>query len=323
MVAYVLATASVVLGLLLSLGFRSTRWPRFITNELHRFLSVLTLIFVVIHTIAVLLDPFTAFTPAEVLVPFAAHYRPLWIAMGIVAGYLALAVWASEYVRGRIGYAWWRRFHYLAFAVFALGALHGVGAGSDTREWWGLVIYGLTIGAVVFLIGWRLVRALAPGWRDAAVGALAVVHAAAAIFILVGPAQAGWNAIANNGNGDGASAAWVAAQATASVPAPAALAPAGFTAELAAARPREESLTWSFSVGSLSGRVRLRIDDGSGSVSVSLANGWRCQGPVLQAGGNTLVATCDASTGRTVAVRLANLQRVDGGISGVLDVTSA
>jgi hypothetical protein len=107
MVAYVLATASVVLGLLLSLGVRSQRWPRFITNELHRFLSVLTLTFVVIHTAAVFIDPFTAFTPAEVLVPFVAHYRPLWIALGIVSGYLAVAVWASEYVRSRIGYAWW------------------------------------------------------------------------------------------------------------------------------------------------------------------------------------------------------------------------
>jgi DMSO/TMAO reductase YedYZ heme-binding membrane subunit len=258
MLAYVLATASVVLGLLLSLGVRSQRWPRFITNELHRFLSVLTLIFVVIHTIAVLVDPFTAFTPAEVLVPFASHYRPLWIALGIVAGYLALAVWASEYVRGRIGYAWWRRFHYLAFAVFVLGALHGVGTGSDTREWWGLATYGVTIGAVVILIGWRLLRSLAPGWRDVAVGALALVHAAAAIFILAGPAQAGWNEIANNGNGNGASAAWLAAHASASAVAVASSAPASFSAALPAAQPTEDAVTWTFSVGGQTGRVRCR-----------------------------------------------------------------
>jgi hypothetical protein len=323
MVAYVLATASVVLGLLLSLGVRSTRWPRFITNELHRFLSVLTLVFVAVHTVAVLVDPFTGFTPAEVLVPFVAQYRPLWIAMGIVSGYLAIAVWASEYVRGRIGYAWWRRFHYASFGVFVLGALHGVGTGSDTREWWALAIYGLTIGAVVLLIGWRLLRALAPGWRDAAIGALAVLHAAAAVFILVGPAQAGWNVIANNGNGDGASAAWVAAQATASAAATVATAPAGFSAELAAAQPGEESVTWSFSTGGQAGRVRLRIDDGSASVSVTLANGWSCQGAVSQASGNSLVATCNDSGGHTVAVRLADLRRVDGGIAGELDVSAA
>ncbi len=323
MVAYVLATASVVLGLLLSLGVRSQRWPRFITNDLHRFLSVLTLIFVAIHTAAVLIDPFTAFTPAEVLVPFAAHYRPLWIALGIVSGYLAIAVWASEYVRGRIGYAWWRRFHYLAFAVFALGALHGVGTGSDTREWWGLATYGVTIGVVVFLIGWRLVRALAPGWRDAAVGALAIVHAAAAIFILVGPAQAGWNEVANNGNGSGASAAWLAAQTSASTAAAASSTPSSFSAELAAAVPREDTLTWTFTVSGQLGRVRLRVDDGSATVSVALSGGWSCRGPVSQADGDTLVASCQASTGTTVGVRLANLRQVAGGITGILDLTRA
>jgi DMSO/TMAO reductase YedYZ heme-binding membrane subunit len=323
MVAYVLATASVVLGLLLSLGVRSSRWPRFITNELHRFLSILTLVFVAIHTLAVLVDPFTAFTPAEVLVPGVAHYRPVWIALGIVSGYLAIAVWASEYVRGRIGYAWWRRFHYLAFAVFALGALHGLGTGSDSREWWGLAIYGVTIGAVVFLIGWRLIRALAPGWRDAAVGALAIVHAAAAIFILVGPAQAGWNDVANNGNGNGAAASWLAAQASTATVAAKTLAPASFTAELPAAFPGEDAVTWTFTVNGQSGRVRLRIDDDAASVSVVLSGGWSCRGPISQASGDSLTASCQASTGRTVAVRLANLRRVAGGIAGVLDVSAA
>jgi sulfoxide reductase heme-binding subunit YedZ len=323
MVAYVLATASVVLGLLLSLGVRSSRWPRFITNELHRFLTVLTLVFVAIHTAAVLVDPFTAFTPAEVLVPGLAHYRPSWIALGIVSGYLAIAIWASEYVRGRIGYAWWRRFHYLAFAVFGLGALHGVGTGSDTREWWGLAIYGISAGAVVFLFGWRLVRALAPGWRAAAVGALAIAHAAAAIFILVGPAQAGWNDVANNGNGNGASASWLAAQASMATAAAEPSAPRSFSAELPAAVPGEDTVTWTFTVNGQSGRVRLRLDDDTASVWVVLSGGWSCRGPISEASGNSLAASCQASTGGAVAVRLANLRRVADGIAGVLDVSAA
>jgi hypothetical protein len=115
----------------------------------------------------------------------------------------------------------------------------------------------------------------------------------------------------------------LAAQATASAAATVATAPAGFTAELAAAQPGEESVTWSFSAGGQAGRVRLRIDDGSASVSVTLANGWSCQGAVSQASGNSLVATCNDSGGHTVAVRLADLRRVDGGIAGELDVTAA
>jgi sulfoxide reductase heme-binding subunit YedZ len=320
LVAYVLATASVVLGLLLSLGIRSKKWPRFITNELHRFLSLLMLAFVAVHTVAVLIDPFTAFTPAEVLVPFVAHYRPLWIAMGIVSGYLAVAVWASEYVRGRIGYAWWRRFHYASFAVFVLGALHGVGTGSDTRAWWSLALYGVTIGAVVALTGWRLVRALEPGWRDVAIGALAMIHAAAAIFILAGPAQAGWNDIANNGNGDGASATWLASQDAVADTVAAAEPPASFTADLAASVPDSNRFAWTFSVSGLAGTVRLVLSEQSARVAVSLADGWSCQGTVSQATDTSLAASCGTSTGEIATVRLEDLRRQDGGVAGVLQV---
>ena len=84
-VAYGLLTASVAIGLVLSLKWRSPRWTRFITNELHRFVTLLALIFTVIHTLMVAIDPFIQFSPAEILIPFISHYRPLWIALGIVA----------------------------------------------------------------------------------------------------------------------------------------------------------------------------------------------------------------------------------------------
>ena len=101
MLAYVLVTASVALGLLLSLKATSENWPRFITNELHRFVTLVALVFTGLHTLAVLLDPFTGFSLNEVFLPLTSHYRPLWIAMGIVSAYLLVAVWASEYVRKR------------------------------------------------------------------------------------------------------------------------------------------------------------------------------------------------------------------------------
>jgi hypothetical protein len=318
LVAYLLATASVVLGLLLSLGVRSQRWPRFVTNELHRFLSVLTLIFVAVHTLAVLIDPFTAFTPAELLVPLVAHYRPLWIAMGIVSGYLAIAVWASEYVRGRIGYAWWRRFHYLSFGVFVLGALHGLGTGSDTREWWALALYGATIAAVLVLVGWRVVRAVAPGWQEATIGVLAIVYSAVAIFTFAGPAQAGWNDVANDGNGNGASASWLAAHPDSSTTAD--TLPSSFTAELPASVPDGSSVAWTFDAAGQSGTVRLVVGQQSATVVVALADGWSCQGSISQTSETSLAAICSASTGGTATVRLEQLRREGIGVAGVLSV---
>ena len=71
MLAYVLVTASVALGLLLSLKATSENWPRFITNELHRFVTLVALVFTGVHTLAVLVDPFTGFSLTEVFVPLA------------------------------------------------------------------------------------------------------------------------------------------------------------------------------------------------------------------------------------------------------------
>jgi hypothetical protein len=318
LLAYVLATASVSLGILLSLKATSPRWPRFITTELHRFVTVLTLVFIGIHTAAVLVDPFTGFTPSEVLVPFAAHYRPLWIGLGVVSGYLAVAVWASEYIRKRIGYAWWRRFHYAAFVVFVLGALHGLGAGSDSQQGWALGLYAVTVGTVAILLGWRLVRALGPGARDVALASLAAGVVALGLFGVVGPAQAGWNETANNGNGNGASAAWLAAHPTVTAAAPT----SSFSAELDAALVDEGVPAGSFHADEApSGSLQLVIRRGSAGLSLSFADGWTCSGEVAAAGEDALVATCAGGDGARIAVELSQLRRTGTQVIGRLDVT--
>ncbi len=129
LVAFGLLTVSVAAGLLLSLRAASPRWPRLLTNELHGFLSMTALVFVILHVAAVWLDPFTGFGLAEILVPLASHYRPLWMALGIVALDLILAVWLSTKLRGRIGYARWRSLHYVTFAIYAAALVHGLGTG--------------------------------------------------------------------------------------------------------------------------------------------------------------------------------------------------
>jgi len=90
--AYGLLTASVVFGLVLGLGWRSRRWTRFVTTETHRFITLVGLVFIVVHGVALLLDPFIGFSPLEILVPGLSHYRPLYVALGIVGAYLAIAI---------------------------------------------------------------------------------------------------------------------------------------------------------------------------------------------------------------------------------------
>jgi hypothetical protein len=314
LLAYLLATGSVVIGILLSLKLRSSRWPRFLTTELHRFITVLALFFTAIHGVAVWVDPFTGFAAPEVLVPFASHYRPMWLAFGIVGGYLLLAVWASEYLRRWIGYSWWRRFHYLSFGVFLLATLHGIGSGSDTRQPWDLARYVACAGGVLALTARRVVVATRLGLRVGAVAGLAVAAATLVAFTLVGPAQAGWNITANNGNGSGASSAWLASHPTSSAVRPA----TSFSADLEATLTGRV-LTGSFR-GTDPGSLELRVGRAANDLSITFSSGWSCAGSAMDRGDGTISATCAGTDGASVEVTISGLFQTAQGIIGQLSV---
>src|SRR6059058_3670926 len=68
--AYVLLTLAVAVGLALSTQLQSpSRWPRLLNSELHNFQTLLSTIFLVVHVLAVWVDPFTHFGWNEVFIP--------------------------------------------------------------------------------------------------------------------------------------------------------------------------------------------------------------------------------------------------------------
>jgi len=155
--AYILLTLAVVVGLALSTQLQSpSRWPRLLNSELHNFLTLLSTIFLVVHVLAAWVDPFTHFGWNEILIPLASHYRPEWMALGIVGLYLGIAIGISTWLRPHIGYKWWRRLHVLTLGIFALATIHGIGTGSDTQTWWALGIYLVSIALVGSLLCRRL-----------------------------------------------------------------------------------------------------------------------------------------------------------------------
>ena len=140
--SYILLTLAVLVGLALSTQLQSpSRWPRIINSELHNFLTLLGTIFLGVHVLAVIIDPYTHFGLNEVLIPLASHYRPEWMALGIVGLYLGIAIGISTLLRKHIGYKWWRRLHVLTLGIFVLATIHGLGTGSDTQTPWALGIY--------------------------------------------------------------------------------------------------------------------------------------------------------------------------------------
>ena len=140
--SYILLALAVIVGLALSTQLQSPRfWPRLINSELHNFLTLLGTVFLGVHVLAVIVDPYTHFGLSEVLIPLASHYRPFWMALGIVGLYLGIAIGISTLLRKHIGYKWWRRLHVLTLGIFVLATIHGLGTGSDTQTPWALGIY--------------------------------------------------------------------------------------------------------------------------------------------------------------------------------------
>lgn len=308
-VAYALLASSVALGIALSLGWRSRLWTRFVTNETHRFLTLLALVFTGIHGVAVAVDPFIRFSLPEIVVPFASHYRPLWIGLGVAGAYLLAAVYASEWVRPRIGYAWWRRFHTLAFAVYVLATLHGLGTGSDSRTPWAVLVYGGSVVLVGALLALRLLPNPPAVARPVVATLCAIVLAGGIWWAWSGPLQPGWNEVANNGNGSGGTAT-SGGTLSGEAAATADPSPIGFTVAFSGSVSESEG----------SGRETLTLDatlDGSpgGSFEMTLAAsdaqssavsgelvletraGLACSGPVAETDGAALSSTCRESGG--------------------------
>src|SRR6266700_2683438 len=106
-VSLILLTASVVLGTLGPLRFAAPRWPRFAIDTLHRDVSLLVLVVLLVHIVTSVLDSFAPIKLTDAVIPFASAYRPLWMAFGALAFDLLVALVITSLLRRRIGYRGW------------------------------------------------------------------------------------------------------------------------------------------------------------------------------------------------------------------------
>jgi sulfoxide reductase heme-binding subunit YedZ len=157
-VAYALLTSGVLLGVLLAGRARLRRWPSFAVTDVHRFVSLLTGVFIAMHVYALLLDRYAHVSVMTLIVPGASSYRPFWLALGTIAVELLLAVALANLLRKRIGHMRWRRVHYLTFGVWIAATAHGIGAGTDATAGWMRFLYLVSIGSVGLAVTWRVGR---------------------------------------------------------------------------------------------------------------------------------------------------------------------
>ena len=162
-VALLLLTVGLVLGVMGPTRFRTIRIPRFAVSALHRNMTLLALAFVVVHVVTTILDGYTPIGLRDAVVPFVASYRPFWLGLGAVAFDLLLALIATSLLRSRLGLRAWRAVHWLAYASWPVALLHSLGTGSDARSIWLVLLASACTIAVVAAALWRVATAARDG----------------------------------------------------------------------------------------------------------------------------------------------------------------
>ncbi len=157
-VSLILLSAVVVLGVLSVLRVQSTGWPRFLTTGLHRNLALMAVVFLALHIVTAVVDPFTHLGWLTAVIPFSSYYRTIWLGLGTIAFELLIAIVVTSLVRGLIGQAAWRVVHWLAYASWPVAVIHGLGTGTDARAGWFVVLTIACVGSVATAVVFRLLR---------------------------------------------------------------------------------------------------------------------------------------------------------------------
>jgi sulfoxide reductase heme-binding subunit YedZ len=176
LIALVLLTATIVLGVLGPLRIFSRRWPRFAIRTLHRDLALLSLLVIAIHIVTTVLDGYVQIPLSAAVLPFGSSYRPVWMALGAVAFDLLLAIVATSLLRRQFGDRVWRFTHWFTYASWPIAVAHGLGAGSDSTSAWALI---LTLGccAIVALAAFaRMQSARLPSVGRRPIGGTSRAH---------------------------------------------------------------------------------------------------------------------------------------------------
>lgn len=157
LVLLVVFTLAVLLGQYTARSRRGRWTPRFVWLELHRNVSLLGLVLLVLHVATSVADDYVDISLADAVLPFGSPYRTFWLGLGTLAVDLVVAVAVTTALRYRIPYTRWRLTHRLAYLAWPVSVVHGLGTGTDAR---GGAALPLTIGCVAAVVTGGLIRAL-------------------------------------------------------------------------------------------------------------------------------------------------------------------
>jgi sulfoxide reductase heme-binding subunit YedZ len=171
-VALLLLTAVLVLGIAVNRQGRLPGLPRFAVTGLHRNLSLLSVAFIAVHVVTAVLDSYVHIPLLSAVIPFASGYERLWIGLGAISVDLMLAMIVTSLLRGRMNRVLWRAVHLLAYASWPLAFGHSLGASTDLQQGWLLGLSAACALVVAVAVSWRLAQAARQVPRAARVSAV-------------------------------------------------------------------------------------------------------------------------------------------------------
>lgn len=152
----VLLTIGLVAGIV-GAGHSAGRMvPAFAIQRLHRNLTLLAVVFVAIHASMAILDTFVHISWWEMVWPFNATYRPVWLGLGAAAFDIMLLLTVTSLWRHRLNPRVWRVTHWSGYTVWPIAIVHAWGTGTDQGRVWARDTAAVCALALLFAVIARL-----------------------------------------------------------------------------------------------------------------------------------------------------------------------
>jgi predicted ferric reductase len=134
LVCYLLLTAQIVFGLVLSHPTNQSTWK--LSKRLfpwHENLWIFVLAVLGAHIVSLLLDPYAGVGIAGTFIPGLSSFRSSPVALGTLAMYALIVTGMTARYTKLLPPGFWLKLHRLSLVVFILAWLHGILAGTDTE----------------------------------------------------------------------------------------------------------------------------------------------------------------------------------------------
>jgi predicted ferric reductase len=129
LVAMVLLTVNILLGLILSARYNTVRsWPhkRLPIFDIHNWTAYIALGLIFLHPVLLLFVSEAKFRVVDLLFPIHSPKQTLYNNLGAAAFYSVVFVVVTSYFRSKLGSRTWKKLHYVSYAAAALLFVHGI-----------------------------------------------------------------------------------------------------------------------------------------------------------------------------------------------------